>query len=113
MVCLELLVNDHMHNTYLMRVTHRSRSSLLLVVPHSNDQMSKPLHIRGRFPGRSLQGIKADYQRFMVEGQGNLKKARLFNNTILNPFFDIAIDKVFSNIKSVMPLDIHQKMELL
>ena len=52
-----------------------------------------PLHERGRFPPRTLDSIKADNERFVQAG-GNLRRAKMFNNAIGQPFFAIPIDNV-------------------
>jgi hypothetical protein len=54
----------------------------------------KPRSERGRSPARTLQGIREDHQRFLTEGKGNIKKAKLFNNVISEHFFDIAVEEV-------------------
>ncbi len=43
---------------------------------------------------RSLQTLNQDHTRFLEDGQGNLKKAKEFNNVIGTPFFNIPIDHV-------------------
>lgn len=58
------------------------------------DKLSEPRKERGRYPARTLQWLQQDHQRFMEEGGGNLKKAKLFNNVISKHFFDIPIDSV-------------------
>ena len=43
---------------------------------------------------RDLDSIQSDYHRFMTDGQGDIQKAKLFNNTIQPHFFDIPLHQV-------------------
>ena len=43
---------------------------------------------------RTLESLHADHARFQSEGGGHLKKAKLFNNAIHAPFFDITLEHV-------------------
>lgn len=49
--------------------------------------------IRGRFAACTLESIRSDHLRFVAAGN-DLKKAKLFNNAIVDHFFDIPIDHV-------------------
>ena len=41
-----------------------------------------------------LDSMLLDHQRFMEKGRGDLKKAKLFNNCIEYPFFNIPLSQV-------------------
>ncbi|KAI8497930.1 hypothetical protein Bbelb_245820 [Branchiostoma belcheri] len=43
---------------------------------------------------RSLTSLTTNYQRFMAEGKGNIKKAKDFKNVIAIPMFNIPLDQV-------------------
>ena len=43
---------------------------------------------------RDLDGILSDYYRFLTGGQGDIQKAKLFNNTIQLHFIDIPLHEV-------------------
>ena len=38
--------------------------------------------------------MASDLQRFKVEGSSDLANAKIFNNVIASPFFDIPLDQV-------------------
>ena len=57
-------------------------------------EMKVPLQQRGSFPPRSVEGLRQDHQRFIQEGKGNIRKAKLFNNSIGEPLIDIPLEKV-------------------
>ena len=56
-------------------------------------QLKVPLSQRGRFPSRSLDLLRADHERFLASG-GNLKDAKLYNNSIGIPLLSIPLEKV-------------------
>lgn len=56
--------------------------------------MKIPLSSRGAATKRTVQGIKDDHQRFLEAG-GDIKKAKEFNNCILEPLFDIPLSQVW------------------
>ena len=60
----------------------------------SGDKLIVPRGERGRFPSRTVERLKNDHQHFLVEGRGDLKKAKLYNNAITEHFFNIPIDSV-------------------
>ena len=55
--------------------------------------LKTPLEQRGRLQTRSIQSLRDDHQRFRDSG-GNLRHAKLFNNSIGQPIFDIPLEKV-------------------
>ena len=52
-----------------------------------------PLEQRGRFPTRSVESLRNDYKSFTESG-GDLKHAKLFNNSIGEPIFNLPLEKV-------------------
>lgn len=60
----------------------------------SGDKLIIPRKDRGRFASRTLEKLRSDHQRFLLEGGGNLKKAKFYNNAITEHFFNIPIDSV-------------------
>ena len=44
---------------------------------------------------RSLNTLDADLAKFLREGGGNVKKAKLYRNVIAPRFFDIPLDQVY------------------
>lgn len=69
------------------------RHCCLLCLTTSEEQKVPPAERTTAIPQRSLAGIKADYNHFMSDGGGDLKKAKLFNNVIAPHFFDIELDQ--------------------
>ena len=61
-------------------------------IPSSS--LKVPLAVRGRFAGRSLDSLKSDHSRFLAEGGGDIRKAKLFNNVIEDYFFDVPLENV-------------------
>ena len=59
-------------------------------------EMKIPLSSRGHSTKRTVEGILNDHQKFLSAG-GNLKKAKLFNNCISKPFFNIPISQVHTS----------------
>ena len=45
-------------------------------------------------PSRSLETLRRDYENFLTQGKGDLKKAKEYNNVIGPYFFDIPLDQV-------------------
>ena len=45
-------------------------------------------------PSRSLKTLRRDYKNFITRGNGDLKKAKEYNNVIGPYFFDIPLDQV-------------------
>ncbi|XP_078699179.1 uncharacterized protein LOC144926373 [Branchiostoma floridae x Branchiostoma belcheri] len=45
-------------------------------------------------PPRTLDNLAADHQRFMQEGKGNIKKAKLYSNVIAPVMFNVPVDQV-------------------
>ena len=62
------------------------------------------LSVRGRQPERSLDTLKLDYTKFMTDGKGNIKVAKLYNNVIEPAMVKISLDKV---IKCLNTLSTH------
>ena len=58
------------------------------------DQLKIPPAARGPCAPRTLDSMLLDHQRFMEEGEGNLKKAQFYNNCIEYPFFSIPLSQV-------------------
>ena len=52
-------------------------------------ERSKPSKIR------TLQSMKKDYDAFIKDG-GNVKDAKLYNNVINEPMFNVEIEQVYS-----------------
>ena len=52
------------------------------------------LAARGPCIPHTLDSMLLDHQRFMEEGRGDLKKAKLFNNCIEYPLFNIPLSQV-------------------
>ena len=73
-------------------LTHTGRHCCLWCLITQSD-LKTPLEKRGRFPVRSVQSLRDDYRRFTESG-GNLKHAKLFNNCIGEPLFNISLEKV-------------------
>lgn len=48
---------------------------------------------RGKKPERTIETLKEDNKRFINAGS-NIKKAKLFNNAIRPPLFDIPVEQV-------------------
>ena len=59
-----------------------------------SSDLKLPLVVRGRSDNRTLHNLKEDHEKFITEGSGDLKKAKLYYNCISEPFFDICIDQV-------------------
>ena len=59
----------------------------------SCDQLKVPPSERDPTPKRTLSGLKSDYLHFMAAG-GNIKKAKLFNNVIAAPLYEVELDQV-------------------
>ena len=69
---------------------------LLLVVQHRHacsEGIAQPLKDRGRSEPRTLEGLQADYDRFLSDG-GHLRNAKLFHNVIASHFFDVPISQL-------------------
>ncbi|XP_035663161.1 uncharacterized protein LOC118406879 [Branchiostoma floridae] len=49
---------------------------------------------RLQIPARTLESLARDHQRFLVEGGGKLKVAKLYHNAIKPVMFDVPIDQV-------------------
>lgn len=60
-------------------------------ITYSQMQVSKME--RQIFGTRTLESLKNDFQSFMLDG-GNIKRAKLFNNVISEPLFNVPIDQV-------------------
>ena len=60
----------------------------------TSEELKKPPESRPNVQLRDLDGIQSDHQRFMTEGHGDLRKAKLFNNAIQPHFFDIPLSQV-------------------
>lgn len=58
------------------------------------DKLVVPRGERGRSSSRTLQRLRDDHQRFLVNGGGDIKKAKFYNNAITKYFFDIPINSV-------------------
>lgn len=70
---------------------HVTRLSSLHVVPHQECRYEdSPLFFRGPATRRTVQGMKSDNQRFLA-AEGDITKAKEFNNCILEPLFDIPL----------------------
>lgn len=84
-----------------IRVTDWDRGIALCTGRHcclwcliTQSDLKIPLEKRGRFPERSVQSLREDNHRFTESG-GNLKHAKLFNNCIGEPLFNISLEKVW------------------
>ena len=53
-----------------------------------------PPEQRPAHPARTLAGLRADHARFVASGS-DIRKAKLFNNVIYSPKFDIEVDQVW------------------
>ena len=67
---------------------------LWCLIPSSS--LKVPLAVRGRFAERSLDSLKSDHGRFLAEGGGDIRKAKLFKNVIEDYFFDIPLENVIT-----------------
>ena len=56
--------------------------------------MNTTRDIRGRCELHTLQSLQADHHHFHIEGKGDLKQAKLFNNVVWPIFFSIPITQV-------------------
>ena len=97
MGCLEPVVSNEIMLSRVRIITkytfpHTGRHNCLWCLATQADLIA-PLHQRGRLPSRTVQLMEADYQWFSAAG-GNLKNAKLFNNSIGEPILKIPIDKV-------------------
>lgn len=61
------------------------------------NDLQKPLSVRGRSPPRSLQTLQHDYQEFLEKGNGDINRAKEFNNVIGPTLLDIPLDMVKKN----------------
>ena len=53
-----------------------------------------PPEQRPAHPARTLAGLRADHAAHFVASGSDIRKAKLFNNDIYSPKFDIEIDQV-------------------
>ena len=60
-------------------------------------QMQLSLNSRSKSPLRTLSTLKDDYRRFIVDGGGDIKNAKFFNNVINEALFNIPINQVRNN----------------
>ena len=56
-----------------------------------------PLATRRHSEARSLQSLKSDHNKFMLETSGDIKRAKEYFNCIGEPFFSIPIQQVIHN----------------
>ena len=59
----------------------------------SKEQMKVPLADRGPSPTRTLESLKGDHAQYLLDG-GNIKRAKLHNNVISEPFYAIPVNQV-------------------
>ena len=59
----------------------------------TSDKLKIPLTKRGYSNPRSLSTLRQDHERF-IQGGGNVKTAKKFNNVIHKHMWDIPIDQV-------------------
>jgi hypothetical protein len=74
-----------------MNITLPHRSALLPT------QIQEPPLQRGRSSPRTVDTLKQDYQNFLTKGNGDVNKAKEYNNVIRPPIFHIPIDGVKEN----------------
>ena len=55
--------------------------------------MQSPCNERGKHTARDLTSLTSDLKRFRDDG-GNIKRAKLFNNVIDDPMFNVPLDQV-------------------
>ncbi|XP_031571701.1 uncharacterized protein LOC116305861 [Actinia tenebrosa] len=56
-------------------------------------EMQESLDERGKKPSRTIETLKED-NKWFIEAGSNIKKAKMFNNAIRPPLFDIPIEQV-------------------
>ena len=49
---------------------------------------------------RSLESMKRDLEKFQIQLKGNVKNAKLANNVIDEPYYNISLDQVNSAFQS-------------
>ena len=49
---------------------------------------------------RSLESMKHDLEKFQIQLKGNVKNAKLANNVIDEPYYNISLDQVNSAFQS-------------
>ena len=101
----ELVVCLYLLKVFLLLYLHQlinRHCCLYCIITH--DQMKVPLHERGRYPARTLQSLRYDYQQFCSVGHENLKNAKNFNNVIGSQLFDIPLSQVKCIIYVVIAL---------
>ncbi len=59
---------------------------LWCTIPSS--KLAEPPSKRTPFPLRSLESLAEDHRKFLTQGKGNLKVAKLYNNVISDTLFD-------------------------
>ncbi len=67
---------------------------LWCTIPSS--KLAEPPSKRTPFPLRSLESLAEDHRKFLTQGKGNLKVAKLYNNVIGDTLFDIPLTNVDS-----------------
>ncbi len=65
---------------------------LWCTIPSS--KLAEPPSKRTPFPLRSLESLAEDHRKFLTQGKGNLKVAKLYNNVISDTLFDIPLTNV-------------------
>ncbi|KAI8481626.1 hypothetical protein Bbelb_406270 [Branchiostoma belcheri] len=60
----------------------------------TRSRIQLPKSERQTCPKRTLESLSSDYNRFLEEGQGNIKKAKNFKNVIAPPMFEIPLNQV-------------------
>ena len=63
----------------------------------STDQQPQPPTAQKASKLRSLESLSSDHCRYLLEGRGDVKKAKLYNNVISVQFFNIPLDQVSYN----------------
>ena len=71
------------------------------------DQMQLPRHQRGRHLPRSLDSLEADYLRFQTNTNGDIRKAKEYNNVISRAFFNIPLNQVSTPTCNMNNLHFH------
>ena len=62
------------------------------------DEMKVPRHVRGQCPSCTLESLDFNFQQFQTAGRGDTRQAKIFNNVVSRPFFDIPLNQVYTYI---------------
>ena len=94
MDCLELVVSWFQAASYLREQTTFVGRHCCLFCTVTYTDLQQPLSVRGRSPPRSLETLQHDLQDFTEKGNGDLNRAKEFNNVIGPTLLDIPLDMV-------------------